>query len=79
MHKILIRMLLKNLLQAAQKNSEARRAKFDELRPTLQYVEANRSSATKPMVFSACRELLARIHDHPATNCAFENFVDLGI
>ena len=38
MHKMLIRMLLKNLLQAAQKNSESRRAKFDELRRTLQDV-----------------------------------------
>jgi hypothetical protein len=70
MHKILIRMLLKNLLQAAQENSEARYVKFDELRRTLQYVEANQSSATKPMVFfsslpgitcsdsrSPCREL----------------------
>jgi hypothetical protein len=36
-------------LQAAQKIAEARRAKFDELRRTLQYVEANRASATKHM------------------------------
>ena len=36
-------------LQAAQKDSEARRAKFDELRRTLQYVEASRASGTKHM------------------------------
>ena len=35
--------------QAAQKASEARRAKFDELRRTLQYVEASRASATTHM------------------------------
>ena len=40
-----------DLLQAAQKEPEARRAKFDELRRTLQYVEASRACATKPMVF----------------------------
>jgi hypothetical protein len=32
-----------------KKISEARRAKFDELRRALQYVEANRTSATKHM------------------------------
>jgi hypothetical protein len=32
-----------------KKISEARRAKFDELRRTLQYVEASRASATKHM------------------------------
>jgi hypothetical protein len=36
-------------MQAAQKDSEARRAQFDELRRTLQYVEASRTSATKHM------------------------------
>jgi hypothetical protein len=36
-------------MQAAQKISKARRAKFDELRRTLQYVEASRASATTPM------------------------------
>src|SRR5687768_16896998 len=36
-------------LQAAQKTSQARRAKFDELRRTLQYVEASRASVTKHM------------------------------
>src|SRR5688500_6462105 len=36
-------------LQAAQKDSEARRAKFDELRRTIQYVEASRASVTKHM------------------------------
>src|SRR5919112_349393 len=45
-------------LQAAQKISEARRAKFDELRRTLQYVEASRASATKHM--SLFSSLLAR-------------------
>ena len=38
-------------MQTAQKDSEARRAKFDELRRTLQYVEASRASAPKPMRF----------------------------
>ncbi len=32
-----------------KKTSEARRAKFDELRRTLEYVEASRASATTPM------------------------------
>ena len=36
-------------LQAAQKDLDARRAKSDELRRTLQYVEANRVNATKHM------------------------------
>ena len=44
-----LRSAEKLCLQAAQKISEARRAKFDELRRTLQYVEANRASATKHM------------------------------
>ncbi len=44
------RRLSENLcLQAAQKASGTRRAKFDELRRTLQYVEARRASATKYM------------------------------
>jgi hypothetical protein len=36
-------------MQAAQKTSEARRAKSDELRRTLQYVEANQASVMKLM------------------------------
>jgi hypothetical protein len=49
-------------MQAAQKDPEARRAKFNELRRTLQYVEANRArrneayeffSAACPVVFSS--------------------------
>jgi hypothetical protein len=47
-----ILVVCKNLcLQAAQKDSEARRAKFDELRRTPQYVEASRASATKHLSF----------------------------
>ena len=38
-------------MQILKKTSEARRAKFDELRRTLQYVEASRASATKLMGF----------------------------
>jgi hypothetical protein len=40
---------LKNPLAGCSKEPEARRAKFDELRRTLQYVEASRASATKHM------------------------------
>ncbi len=36
-------------MQLLKKTSEAGRAKFDELRRTLQYVEASRASATKYM------------------------------
>ena len=49
-------------MQAAQK-PQKRRAKFDELRRTLQYVEASRASATKHMrLFSS---LLALQKRHP--------------
>jgi len=40
---------LKVLIAGRSKGSKARRAKFDELRRTLQYVEASRASATKHM------------------------------
>ena len=36
-------------MRAGQKGPDARRAKIDELRRTLQYVEAKRLSATKQM------------------------------
>jgi hypothetical protein len=51
-------------MQAAQETSEARRVKFDELRPTLQYVEASRANATTHESFSAAlliHELLLKI------------------
>jgi hypothetical protein len=51
-------------MQAAQKILEGRRAKLDELRRTLQYVEAIRASATNPMsLFSSLliHELLLKI------------------
>ena len=51
-------------MQAAQKISEGRRVKLDELRRTLQYVEASRASATNPMnLFSSLliHELLVKI------------------
>ncbi len=39
------------LKQGAQKEPETR--EFDELKRTLQYVEASRASATKHMIFSS--------------------------
>ena len=51
-------------MQGAQKISEGRRVKLDELRRTLQYVEASRASATNPMsLFSSLliHELLLKI------------------
>ena len=51
-------------MKAAQKISEGTRAKLDELRRTLQYVEASRASATNPMsLFSSLliHELLLKI------------------
>lgn len=51
-------------MQLLKKTSGARRAKFDELRRTLQYVEASRASATNPMsLFSSLliHELLLKI------------------
>ncbi len=51
-------------MQGAQKISEGKRVKLDELRRTLQYVEASRASATNPMsLFSSLliHELLLKI------------------
>ena len=45
----LIQRLAKISSRLLKRISEARRAKFDELRRTLPYVEANRASATKHM------------------------------
>jgi hypothetical protein len=50
-----------NFQQAAQKHSEARPAELDELRRTLQYVEANRASSNEAYegFSAACQR-----HDH---------------
>jgi hypothetical protein len=45
----IMRVAENSVCRLLKKISEARRAKFDELRRTLQYVEASRASATKPM------------------------------
>jgi hypothetical protein len=42
-------LLQNSVCRLLNKISEARRAKFDELRLTFQYVEASRARATKPM------------------------------
>ena len=44
-------LLYNSECRPAQKTSEARRAKFDERRRTLKYVEASRANATKHMRF----------------------------
>ena len=57
-------MLKSSECRLLKKTSQARRAKFDELRRTLQYVEAKRTSTTKPVrLFSRLliHELLVKV------------------